>query len=62
MIMVLIQRGKSCETHIVSVKTFPTKAEAENFCDKVQSSDLHWVYAQIIEDGELVEIGNPWIE
>ena len=62
MFTVLIQRGKEEQATLVSVRHFKTKAEAENFCNKVQSSDKYWVYAQIIEDGELVEIGNPWIE
>ena len=62
MFTVLVQRGKSEQTHLVSVETFKTKAEAENFCNSVQSSDKYWVFAQIIELGEEVEIGNPWLE
>lgn len=62
MFLVLVQRGKGHEAHIVSVKTFLTKAEAENFCKESQSVGKYWVYAKIINDGELVEVGNPWIE
>ena len=62
MFTVLIQRGKEHEAHIVSVKTFDTKAEAENFCISVQQQGKYWVYAEIVDDDELVELGNPWLE
>ena len=62
MLTVLIQRGKEHETHIVSVKTFLTKTEAENFCKESQSIGKYWVYAKIIDEGELIELGNPWFE
>lgn len=62
MFLVLVQRGKCEDADIVSVRTFNTKAEAENFCSSVQREGKYWTYAQIVDDGELIELGNPWLE
>lgn len=62
MFTVLIQRGKEEQATFVSVRHFKTKADAEKFCDSIQSCGKYWAFAQTVEDYELVELGNPWLE
>lgn len=63
--IVLVSEGKREVTDHVTVKLFDTKTSAETYCQTINTNSdnqgKYWKYAGIIENGESVETGNPYI-
>ena len=62
-ILVLVTEGKNESVDRVIVRTFPSREEANHFVNttnlKYCPDQKHWVYAEIVRDGEMVELIRP---
>lgn len=61
--LVLVTEGKNGSVDRVVVRTFPSREDANDFVDitneKYSPDQKHWVYAEIVRDGEMVELIRP---
>lgn len=59
MTIVLVTSGKIDDVDCVTVRLFPSKSEAEQFCqdtcDDTEEDKKHWKWAEIIEEGREYE-------
>ena len=62
-VLVLVTEGKHGSVYMAMVRTFPSREDANDFVDitneKYSSDQKHWVYADIVSDGEVIELIRP---
>lgn len=59
-IIVLELQGKHESTDFATVRLFDSETEAEKFCaEKNTGRQKYWTVAQIVMEGEKVELGQP---
>jgi hypothetical protein len=61
MIIVLVTTGKHESVDTAKIRLFEERFQAEDYCNLMNSGKMkYWKYAQIVKDGEQVELEQPY--